>query len=97
VVVRVSEKGGNGMNLYELKTKSHRQTYYVAAEHPTDAQEYLKTMLDLADYDFYDNRKTIEIRFVAKLVTENDWNGKLNFEEGNNFLIAGKVRKEATE
>lgn len=90
-------KGGNGMNLYQLKTKSHRQTYYVAAEHPTDAQDYLKTMLDLADYDFYDNRKTIEIRFVAKLVIENDWNGKPNFEEGNNFLIVHEFAKEPTE
>ena len=90
-------KGGNGMNLYQLKTKSHRQTYYVVAEHPTDAQDYLKTMLDLADYDFYDNRKTIEIRFVAKLVTENDWNGKPNFEEGNNFLIVHEFAKEPTE
>ncbi len=85
------------MNLYELKTKSHRHTFYVAAEHPTDAQDYLKKMLDLADYDFYDNRETIEIRFVAKLVTVRDWNGKPNFNEGNNFLIAHEFVKEETE
>lgn len=85
------------MNLYELKTKSYNHTFYVAAEHPTQAQDYLKMMLDLADYDFTENRKTIEIKFVAKLVTKCDWNGKPNFEEGNNFLIVSKGRKEATE
>lgn len=85
------------MNLYQLKTKSYNHTFYVAAEHPTQAQDYLKRMLDLADYDFYDNRKTIEIRFVAKLVTENNWNGKPNFEEGNNFLIVHEFEKEPTE
>lgn len=85
------------MNLYELKTKSHSHTYYVAAEHPTQAQDYLKRMLDLADYDFYDNRKTVEIKFVAKLVTVRDWNGKPNFNEGNNFLIVHEFGKEETE
>ena len=63
----------------------------MVAEHPTQAQDYLKRMLDLADYDFSDNRKTIEIKFVAKLVTECGWNGKPNFNEGANLLICKEI------
>ena len=81
------------MNLYHIKTKSQRNRYYVVAEHPTQAQEYLKKMLDLADYDFFDNRNAIEITFVAKLVTEKDWNGRPNFNEGDNLLIAKEETK----
>lgn len=85
------------MNLYELKTKSCSHTFYVVAEHPTQAQEYLKRMLDLANYDFTENRETIEIKFVAKLVTVHGWNGKPNFNEGNNFLIVHEFGKEKPE
>ena len=84
------------MNLYKLKTRSVTSTYYVVAEHPTQAQEYLKKMLDLAEYDFYDKRTTVEITFIAKLVTEKDWNGKPCFNEGDNLLIV-KVGTEGNE
>ena len=76
------------MNLYQLKTGSYNHTFYVVAEHPTQAQDYLKKLLDIADYDFRDNRLTREIKFIAKLVTIKDWNGKPCFNEGNNLLIA---------
>ena len=81
------------MNLYLLETKSYNHQYYVVAEHPTQAQEYLKKMLDLATYDFSDNRVTIKITFIAKLVTEKDWNGKPNFNVGANLLMAKEETK----
>lgn len=76
------------MNLYEIKTKSYDHTFYVVAKHPTQAQEYLKKLLDLANYDFMDYRIAREIKFIAKLVTEKDWNDKPCFNQGNNLLIA---------
>lgn len=81
------------MNLYLLETKNCRQSYYVVAEHPTQAQEYLTKMLDLADYDISDNRKAINIALIAKLVSEKDWNGKPNFNVGVNLLMAKEETK----
>lgn len=81
------------MNLYLIKTKSIRHNYYVVAEHPTQAQEYLKKLLDLAGYDFSANRDAIEITLMAELVTEKDWNGYPDFHEGNNLLIAKEETK----
>ena len=81
------------MNLYLLETKSYNQQYYVVAEHPTQAQEYLKKMLDIAGYDYTDNRNAIKISFMAKLVTEKDWNGKPNFNKGSNLLIVKEETK----
>lgn len=77
------------MNLYLIKTKSIRHNYYVVAEHPTQAQEYLRKLLDLSDYDFSANRDAIEITFMAELVTEK----YPNFHEGNNLLIVKEETK----
>jgi hypothetical protein len=80
------------MNLYCLKTKSINHNYYVVAEHPTQAQEYLKNMLDLANYDFSSNRETIEISLIAKQVV--GWKGKPCISDVNNLLIVENEKEK---
>ena len=45
--------------------------YWVVAEHPTQAEEKLKAILDANDYGFSDKRKVVTITVIAEFVENN--------------------------
>lgn len=51
-------------------------TYWVIAEHPTQAEEKLKAILDANDYGFSDKRKAVTITVIAEVVETNYLTGK---------------------
>lgn len=71
------------MNLYLLSTKLG--DYYVIEESPNHAQDKLKSLFDLADYGFGEERKVINIKLVAEEVKE--FSGKPNFSSGNKLIL----------
>lgn len=51
-------------------------TYWVVAPDPTSACDKLKSVLDSADYGFFDRRKPTEITIIAEQVKDNYLTGK---------------------
>ena len=72
------------MNLYKVLTRGVGW-YYVVAEHPTDAQDELIRLLNLADYGFVKDREVVKIEVLANLVVE-DSDGRISFNK-NNLVI----------
>jgi len=70
------------MKLYQLTNGIG--TYWVVAEHPTEAQEKLESNLNKADYGFGKDRVTKTITLIAENI-EFDSNGNPRFT--NRFLI----------
>ena len=65
-------------NLYRLKNKLG--DYWVVAEHPTQAQEKLLTLLNKNSYGATDHRKVVNIELVAEGI-ENE-----EFITGKHFI-----------
>lgn len=62
------------MKLYKLETKIG--TYWVIAEHPTQAEQKLAHTLNENDYGFSNDRKVISITHIADAVTDSFMTGK---------------------
>lgn len=58
------------MKLYKINNGIG--TYWVVAEHPTEAEAKLKTMLDAADYGFSEKRKALSIEIIAEHFVDKD-------------------------
>ena len=58
------------MKLYKIENGIG--TYWVISEHPTEAEENLKLILDKNDYGFTDRRKAFSITIIAEAI-ENDF------------------------
>jgi len=73
------------MNLYRLTNKLGQ--WYMIAENPSEASDYLESQLTIADYGFFDERKVIQWELIASEVKDDFHNQKLNFSSGNKLLI----------
>lgn len=62
------------MKLYKIENGIG--TYWVVAEHPTEAEQKLKFLLDKNDYGFTDKRKALSITIIAEAVENNYIAGK---------------------
>ena len=57
------------MKLYRIE--NGLGTYWVVAEHPTEAEQKLKSLLDKNDYGFSDKRKATAITIIAEAIEDN--------------------------
>jgi hypothetical protein len=62
------------MKLYKIENGIG--TYWVIAEHPTEAEEKLQSILDKNNYGFSANRKALSITIVAEAIENNYLTGK---------------------
>lgn len=62
------------MKLYKIENGIG--TYWVIAEHPTEAEQKLKSILDKNDYGFTDRREALSITIVAEAIENEFLTGK---------------------
>jgi len=76
------------MRLYKLTNKI--DSFYIIADHPTEAQDELEKLLDEANYGFTDDRKVNIIELIANEIGE--FAGKSFLSDGSRLIIVKKKR-----
>lgn len=74
------------MQLYRIETKGLGD-FYVVEKSPNDAIAMLESLLGMADYGFYGDRKILSIKILADEVNEFP-EGKPNFSSKNNLILS---------